>query len=391
MADALLTINAGSSSIKFALFETGSQRQIVGGQIERIGAAPRFVARDADGRQIGAQQWPDGTSYDDVFSDLLRWIETHLGAARLVAVGHRVVHGGRNFVAPVALTPAVLADLEALVPLAPLHQPHSLSAIRAVIALRPGLPQVACFDTAFHRTMSDLVRRYALPRALADDGIERYGFHGLSYEFIASALRQSEPALAVGRVVVAHLGSGASLCALLAGESVDTTMGFTALDGLPMSTRCGALDPGVILYLQQARGMTAAQVEDLLYHRSGLLGVSGVSGDMRVLLASDDPHAAQAVAVFCWRTAREIVGLTAALGGLDAIVFTAGIGEHVPPVRLGVCEHLRWLGIAIDAAANAANAGRISAAGSRVPVLVLATDEEAVIARHTATVLAGAG
>ena len=388
VVDALLTVNAGSSSIKFALFATegeGSPRPFVSGQIENIGAGPHFVAHDASGQEIAARRWPPGAAatHEIVFSDLLNWIDRHLGEARLTAVGHRVVHGGRNFADPVLINTDVLAQLDALVPLAPLHQPHSLHAIRAVTSLRPDLPQVACFDTAFHRTLSETVRRYALPRDLHDDGIERYGFHGLSYAYIAGALRRGYPALASGRVVVAHLGNGASMCAMLDGKSVDTTMGLTALDGLPMGTRCGALDPGVILYLQQARAMSAAQIEDLLYHRAGLLGVSGISADMRTLLASDDPRAREAIDLFCFRIARDTAALTVALGGLDAIVFTGGIGEHAPQVRAQACAQLRWLGIAIDAAANADNAARISTAVSKVAVLVIPTDEEAMIARHT--------
>ena len=392
MSDALLTINAGSSSIKFALFTLAGDappQQIVGGSVEKIGSAPHFFAHDTAGAEIGAKQWPANadTSHEDVLAFLLPWIETHLGQARLVAVGHRVVHGGRKLAEPVLITPSVLAELESLVPLAPLHEPHNISAIRAVASVRPKLPQVACFDTAFHRTMPDVARRFALPRDLTESGIERYGFHGLSYEYIAGALRERAPALAAGRVVVAHLGNGASLCALRNGRSMDTTMGFTALDGLMMGTRCGAIDPGVLLYLQQARGMEVAAIEDLLYHRSGLLGVSGISADMRTLIASDDPHAAAAIELFCWRIAREMSALTAALGGLDGIVFTAGIGEHVATVRDMACAHLAWLGVAIDGDANARGETRISTTASRVTVLVIPTDEEAMIARHTRDVL----
>jgi acetate kinase len=392
MSDALLTINAGSSSIKFALFTLAGDappQQIVGGSVEKIGSAPHFFAHDTAGAEIGAKQWPANadTSHEDVLAFLLPWIETHLGQARLVAVGHRVVHGGRKLAEPVLITPSVLAELESLVPLAPLHEPHNISAIRAVASVRPKLPQVACFDTAFHRTMPDVARRFALPRDLTESGIERYGFHGLSYEYIAGALRERAPALAAGRVVVAHLGNGASLCALRNGRSMDTTMGFTALDGLMMGTRCGAIDPGVLLYLQQARGMEVAAIEDLLYHRSGLLGVSGISADMRTLIASDDPHAAAAIELFCWRIARETSALTAALGGLDGIVFTAGIGEHVATVRDMACAHLAWLGVAIDGDANARGETRISTTASRVTVLVIPTDEEAMIARHTRDVL----
>ncbi|MDE2200351.1 MAG: acetate/propionate family kinase [Rhodospirillales bacterium] len=401
MSRALLTINAGSSSIKFALFalgEAAGPRQFVSGQIERIGLAPHFIARDRAGREIGGRQWPGGAAvtHEELFADLLPWIEAHLGRTRLAAVGHRVVHGGQHFAAPLLLPAPVLrapalAELDALVPLAPLHQPHNLSAIRAIAALRAGLPQVACFDTAFHRAHADQVRRFALPRALSEAGIERYGFHGLSYEFIAGRLRQSHGALAGGRVVVAHLGNGASLCALDGGRSVDTTMGFTALEGLPMGTRCGAIDPGVILYLLQGRAMSIAAVEDLLYHRSGLLGVSGVSADMRELLASADPHAAEAVDLFCFRIARETAALANTLGGLDGIVFTAGIGEHAAPVRARVCAHLAWLGVALDPAANAADATTISTAESRVAALVIPTDEEAMIAAHTAATVPGLG
>ena len=392
MSDALLTINAGSSSIKFALFTLAGDappQQIVGGSVEKIGSAPHFFAHDTAGAEIGAKQWPANadTSHEDVLAFLLPWIETHLGQARLVAVGHRVVHGGRKLAEPVLITPSVLAELESLVPLAPLHEPHNISAIRAVASVRPKLPQVACFDTAFHRTMPDVARRFALPRDLTESGIERYGFHGLSYEYIAGALRERAPALAAGRVVVAHLGNGASLCALRNGRSMDTTMGFTALDGLMMGTRCGAIDPGVLLYLQQARGMEVAAIEDLLYHRSGLLGVSGISADMRTLIASDDPHAAAAIELFCWRIARETSALTAALGGLDGIVFTAGIGEHVATVRDMACAHLAWLGVAIDGDANARGETRISTTASHVTVLVIPTDEEAMIARHTRDVL----
>ena len=385
MPDAILTLNAGSSSIKFALFAGDASQPFVRGQIERLGDAPHFIARDGSGTVIGERHWtaPSQGTHAAALAVLLPWIESHMGAARLAAAGHRVVHGGRDLAAPTPVSPDVLTALDALVPLAPLHQPHNLHAIRALSDLRPGLPQIACFDTAFHRSQSATVRRYALPRALSDAGIERYGFHGLSYEYIAHALRGIDPALAGGRVVAAHLGNGASLCALLAGRSADTTMGFTALDGLPMGTRCGALDPGVILYLQQVLGMAPDQIADLLYHRSGLLGVSGISSDMRALLASSAPHAAEAVDLFCFRIARETAAMATAMGGLDGIVFTAGIGEHAPAIRARVCAQLAWLGVALDDAANAAGAQLISAASSRVAVLRVPTDEEAMIARHT--------
>jgi len=384
----LLTLNAGSSSVKFAVFEIMAGHGPVPlnhGQIEGIGTAPHLLARDKSGAVLAERRWPEGAeaTHEEVLTELLRWIDAHLGGARLVAAGHRVVHGGRRLVAPVLVDDAVLAELESLVPLAPLHQPHSLSAIRALAKLRPELPQVACFDTAFHRTNAAVVRHIALPRELTDAGIERYGFHGLSYEYIASKLPEAAPGLAAGKIVVAHLGNGASLCALAAGRGVDTTMGFTALDGLPMGTRCGALDPGVILYLLQAKGMSADAIERLLYSQSGLLGVSGVSSDMRALIESRDPHAQEAVELFAFRIARETGALAMTLGGLDGFVFTAGIGENVALVRRLVCERLAWLGVALDDAANERGDACISAAGSRVAAWVVPTDEELMIARHT--------
>ena len=386
--DVLLTLNAGSSSIKFAVYDITTRHDPVPlnqGQIEGIGTAPHFLARDRSGAVLADRRWPDGTmaTHEAVFIELLRWIDTHLDGARLVAVGHRVVHGGRRLVAPVQITEAVMAELESLIPLAPLHQPHSLSGIRALAKLRPELAQVACFDTAFHRTNAAVVRRIALPRELTDEGIERYGFHGLSYEYIASTLPETAPGIAAGKVVVAHLGNGASLCALSAGRSVDTTMSFTALDGLLMGTRCGALDPGVILYLLQAKGMSASAIEHLLYSQSGLLGVSGVSSDMRSLIGSGDPRASEAVELFAFRIARETGALAMTLAGMDGFVFTAGIGEHVAQVRRQVCERLAWLGVILDDAANERGGPCISAAGSRVAVWVIPTDEELMIARHT--------
>jgi len=396
--DALLTVNAGSSSIKFALFavepgptEPGRGPSLINhGQVEGIGTAPHLLARDKDGAVLVERRWPgENVTHEAVFTELLQWTDAHLGDARLVAAGHRVVHGGRTLIAPAEVTPAVLAELDSLVPLAPLHQPHSLNAIRALTALRPDLLQVACFDTAFHHTDAAVVRRIALPRTLTDEGIERYGFHGLSYEYIASTLPGTAPGLADGKVVVAHLGNGASLCALASGRSVDTTMGFTALDGLPMGTRCGALDPGVILYLLQAKGMSASAVERLLYSQSGLLGVSGVSSDMRALVESRDPHAREAIELFAFHIARQTGALAMTLGGLDGFVFTAGIGEHVAPVRRMVCERLAWLGVAIDEAANERGDACISTPGSRVAVWVIPTDEELMIARHALASLRG--
>lgn len=388
MADAVLALNAGSSSLKFAVYRNVSGKivPISKGEVEEIGTAPHFVARDSAGVVLIEKRWQSET-FARLLGELLAWVDRHLGDDRLVGIGHRVVHGGRDYTAPVLVSGAVLTALEALTPLAPLHQPHSLAPMRAIATLRPGLPQIACFDTAFHHTMPPVATRFALPREYEDAGVRHYGFHGLSYEYIAGRLRDVAPRLAAGRVIVAHLGNGASLCAMRAGVSIDTTMTFTALDGLVMGTRCGAIDPGVLLYLQQARGMEVAAIEDLLYHRSGLLGVSGISADMRTLIASDDPHAAAAIELFCWRIARETSALTAALGGLDGIVFTAGIGEHVATVRDMACAHLAWLGVAIDGDANARGETRISTTASHVTVLVIPTDEEAMIARHTRDVL----
>lgn len=328
--------------------------------------------------------WPGGATHEDALAALLRWLEGTFQDLRLVAAGHRVVHGGSLYTAPVRIDASVIAELRRLIPLAPLHQPHHLAAIAALSKLHPTLPQIACFDTAFHHTQPQVATAFALPRQLAAEGIRRYGFHGLSYEYIASVLPDFlGPVVADGRVVVAHLGSGASMCAMRTRESVATTMGFTALDGLPMSRRCGNLDPGVVLYLIQEKGMTAQAVSDLLYQSSGLYGVSGVSDDMRTLLASDDPHAADAVALFVYRISRALGSLAAALGGLDALVFTAGIGEHAPEIRRGVCEQAMWLGVHLDEAANIAGGPGIAMAASRASAWVIPTDEDLMIARHT--------
>ena len=384
MPNAILALNAGSSSIKFGLFEIGRQGPIAHGEIEGIGTAPHFIARDDRGAVIGERRWPEASvDHEALLGGLLEWVDAHLGADTLVAVGHRVVHGGRNFTGPVLLDDKVLAALDLLTPLAPLHQPHSLSPVRAIMAVRPGLPQVACFDTSFHHTLPAVATRFALPREYDVEGVRRYGFHGLSYEYIAGTLRRTVPWIASGRVIVAHLGNGASLCALRDGVSIDTTMGFTALDGLMMGTRCGTIDPGVILYMLQQKGLPAAEIETLLYQRSGLLGVSGISSDMRVLLESRTPEAREAVELFVFRIAREAAALAGSLGGLDGFVFTAGIGEHAAPIRAAVCKRLAWLGVALDPAANARHADRISARDAPVEVRVIPTDEEAMIVRHT--------
>ena len=388
----VLTVNAGSSSLKFALFDAGAAGPATArGEIADLGASPHLVAHDAAGAVLAEQRWPAGLAdpFAIVLEALLAFAETHLGKGGLAAVGHRIVHGGADHIAPARITPALLAALEALTPLDPLHLPHNITPIRAVAAARPALPQVACFDTAFHHTLPPVARWFGLPRALEAAGVRRYGFHGLSYEYIAAQLRKQSPALARGRVIAAHLGSGASLCALQDGRSIATTMGFSTLDGLVMATRCGSLDPGVILYLGR-QGHSFAEIEDMLYHRSGLLGVSGISGDIRELLTSEDPRAREAIELFTYRIATEAGALVSALGGLDGLVFTAGIGEHAPAIRAAVCARLAWLGITIDPAANAAGAAQISEAGSPVEVRVIATDEEAMIARHTKTVIQNA-
>ena len=385
MAEAILALNAGSSSIKFSLFEvgeTGQLKRTARGELEQVGSGQHFVARDPAGAVLAEETWA-GQSFLPLVEKVIGGAERHLGADRLLAVGHRIVHGGADHNRPERVTSELLAALDQLTPLAPLHEPHNLAPIRAIAAARPELPQVACFDTSFHRTMPMVATRFALPRAYEDDGVRRYGFHGLSYEYLSRQLRELAPDLAKGRVIAAHLGNGASLCAMHDGRSIDTTMGFTALDGLMMGTRCGNLDPGVILYLEQQRGLTAKEVEDLLYRKSGLLGVSGIASDMRTLLASSDMRAREAIELFVFRIAREIGALTSSLGGLDGLVFSAGIGEHAPEIRAMVCEKLDWLGARLDPRANARNAPLISAPLSHVAVRVIPTDEEAMIAGHT--------
>lgn len=391
MTDAILTLNAGSSSLKFALFRRHGEvvELAAKGQIEGIGTAPQMIAKDAAGAVLTERRWPQGSrlAHEAFLTPLLTWTDEHLESDRLAAIGHRIVHGGASFSAPVIIDNAVLASLDALCPLAPLHQQHNLAAVRAARAARPDLPQVACFDTAFHHGHAEVVTRFALPRSWHDQGVRRYGFHGLSYEFVSGRLRQLDPALAAGKVIVAHLGNGASLCALEGGRSIDTTMGFTALDGLMMGTRCGVIDPGVLLYLQQQAGMTVGEVQTLLYEQSGLLGVSGLSNDMRALLASTDRGAKDAIDLFTFRIARETGAMMASLGGLDGFVFTAGIGENAPAIRAAVAVRLAWTGLALDAAANAAGHGVIGAPASRLKAWVIPTDEEAMIAHHTAAVV----
>jgi acetate kinase len=391
--DAILVLNAGSSSIKFSLFGAGAPDPalVVGGQVAAIYTAPTFTARDAAGRSLAERRWEAGGGHDQALAEIVDWLRAYTGDGagyRLVAVGHRVTHGGSDYAAPIRIDAAVVARLERLVPLSPLHMPHNLAPIRMLLARTPELPQIACFDTAMHRSAPELEQMFALPRELHDAGVRRYGFHGLSYEYIAGALPAVDRRAAGGRTVALHLGNGASMCALAAGRSVATTMSFTPVDGLPMGTRSGALDPGVMLYLMDQRGMDARAIETLIYERSGLLGVSGISSDMRALLASPDPRAALAIDLYTYRIARELGSLAAALGGLDAVVFTGGVGEHAAPVRERVCRRAAWLGIELDAAANAAGGPRISTASSPTAAWVIPTDEELVIARHTRDVLA---
>lgn len=387
MTSALLALNAGSSSLKFGLYSADRAqdlRAVARGAID-LGDVRGLRIRGPNGKTLLEKDLP-GTDLEALVAELLRWADEHTSHG-LTAVGHRIVHGGRRFSDPVVLTPDVIAQAEELTPLAPLHQPRCLAPIHAVAASRPELLQIGCFDTAFHRTMDRLVTSFALPRRYEAKGIRRYGFHGLSYEYIAERLRQVAPALAAGRVIVAHLGNGASLCALQAGRSVDTTMGFSALDGLVMGTRCGAIDPGVLLYLLQAEGLSPQELQHLLYNESGLLGLSGISGDVRALSESNDTHARQALELFSFRAARETAALANTLGGVDGIVFTAGIGENSASIRAAICAHLEWLGLRLDPHANEANAHRISSKGSAVDVRVIPTDEENVIAQYALSVL----
>jgi acetate kinase len=395
MPDAVLALNAGSSSLKFALFEAAIEepKRILSGKIDGIGGegGPHAIARDVHGPVLWQKRWlpPQTSGQDALLGPLLEFVAGHVGPERLVAVGHRIVHGGTTFIAPARLDEGAIAKLASLCPLAPLHQPHNLAAVRAVAAMRSGLLQVGCFDTAFHAGQDPVVTGLALPRALTEGtGLRRYGFHGLSYEYIAGRLREMDAAAGAGRVIVAHLGAGASLCAIRDGRSVETTMGFSVLDGLVMATRPGALDPGVIFYLAREKGLAVGDIEDMLYHRSGLLGVSGITGDMKALLASDDPHAKEAIDLYVWRIARESAALAGTLGGLDAVVFTAGVGENAPAVRAAVAARLAWLGVAIDEDANDAGRLCISQPSSRVSVWTIPTDEELVIARGTLACLA---
>ena len=389
--DTILVVNAGSSSVKFQLFGvdgTGVLERLIKGQLDGIGTRPRLVAQASDKSPL-----IDSTYSPDKVPDVPTAITVIAGWLRetqsfsLVAVGHRVVHGGPKYDRPVVIDDVVVANLEQFISLAPLHQPNNLAPIRALLTGRPELLQVACFDTAFHRGHSAVADHFAIPARFYAEGVRRYGFHGLSYEYVAQRMREVVPDMAAGRVIVAHLGSGASMCALANGRSVESTMGFTALDGIPMGTRPGQIDPGVVLYLLREKGMSPAAVQDLLYRECGLKGMSGISNDMRDLESSSDPDAALAVDYFVYRIALNAGMLAAALGGLDAFVFTAGIGEHSATIRARVAEKLAWLGVDLDAAANGAQKSLISRPESRVALLIVPTDEELMIAQHTLALL----
>ena len=389
MDDYALVLNAGSSSLKFCVFQRpagDSWHLAARGQIEGIGTSPRLSAKDAGGESLANQ---DVAARDgkEALDALAGWLRSNYGGSRVLGVGHRVVHGGSQFKGPTILNADVMRELYKLVPLAPLHQPYNLAAIEAVFERLPGIPQVACFDTSFHRGQPAVAELVPLPLELRRQGLQRYGFHGLSYEYIASVLPQVAPEIARGRVIVAHLGSGASLCAMKEGKSFDSTLGFTALDGLCMGTRPGSLDPGVVLHLFQGLNLSAKEVETLLYKKSGLLGISGISNDMRDLLGRSEPEARLAVDYFVYRVAKEIGALTAVLGGIDALVFTAGIGENSREIRRRICEASAWLGIEIDEAANSERLSKISNSRSKISVWVIPTNEELMIARHTGALL----
>jgi len=391
MDDYALVLNAGSSSLKFCVFHRPpGERWLQGarGQIEGIGTSPRLSARDADGTRLVDEKVDSSVrNGSDAIHVMAAWLRSRYGPARLLGIGHRVVHGGPNFTSPTVVSREILDELFKLVPLAPLHQPHNLAAIEAVFERLPSVPQVACFDTSFHRGHAPVTKLVPIASDLRESGLERYGFHGISYEYIASVLPSVAPEIARGRVIIGHLGSGASLCALKDGRSIDTTMSFTAVDGLCMGTRPGAIDPGVVLYLFQNLGLSVKQVEDVLYKKSGLLGISGISNDMRDLLGRKEPEARLAVDYFVYRAAKEIGSLAAVLGGVDALVFTAGIGENSAEIRRRISEASAWLGIELDEKANAANGPRISSAQSRVSVWVVPTNEELMIARQTGSLL----
>ena len=390
MSQVVLTLNAGSSSVKFAIFAYGSGGfdELARGQVEGLGAKATFTAKRTSGAKVQFTLDPGQGAPDHraAMKAILRWLGDEKLDDNVVAVGHRVLHGGRDFTQPAPVDAALLATLRTLIPLGELHEPFNILGIEAAIEAFPKTPQVACFDTAFHRAQPFVADVYGLPRSYYDEGVRRYGFHGLSYEYVIGKLGEVAPQHAAGRVIVAHLGNGASMCAIENGHSVASTLGFTAVDGLPMGTRTGALDPGVVLYLLQEKKMDAKQIETLLYKQSGLLGISGISNDMRVLMQSSDPHAKEAVDYFIYRICREMGSLAAAMGGVDGVIFTAGIGEHSPELRTLVLEQCRWLGLGVDPSLNTNGEGRISPSLSK-PVYVIPTDEELMIAMHTRRML----
>jgi acetate kinase len=391
MTAQILILNAGSSSLKFALFAEEGQGLLrqASGQIEGLNVFPHFVLKSGQGELLENQMIPKHAvaGHEGALQYLVDTLKTHFPRMDVHAVGHRVVHGGPHYADPLILTDAVIAELEEFIPLAPLHQPHNLSGITAAHAAFPGAVQIACFDTAFHRSHPWVNDAFALPREYYDKGVRRYGFHGLSYEYVSAKLREVAPDVASGRVVIAHLGAGASMCGVRNGKSIASTMGFSALDGLPMGTRCGQLDPAVVLYLMEHEGLSGKDVAEILYKRSGLSGLSGLSGDMRELEAAGTPEAEQAIDYFVFRIRRELGGLAAALSGLDALVFCGGIGENSARIRHRICEDLHWLGVELDDGRNLRNDMRVSDHSSRAQIFVIKTDEEAMIARHTIDLL----
>jgi len=389
MADCIAVVNAGSSSVKFGIYDSaGDETLLLKGQVEQIGVSPTLAVEDAEGNEVARHTWPpEGFGHAEAMHVIIDCLRDLLPGSKVLGIGHRVVHGGTSFSAPVEITQQIIAELEKLTPLAPLHQPHNLGPIKAIALRKPAVRQVACFDTAFHQTQGALSYSFALPRDITDKGVRRYGFHGLSYEFVSGKLREVAPDHADKKIVIAHLGNGASLCALDGGKSAATTMGFTAVEGLMMGTRCGSIDPGVLIYLIDEAGMDARKLEALVYKKSGLLGVSGISSDMRTLRQSDEPHAKEATDLFVYRIVREIGSLAAALGGLDGLVFTGGIGQRDTKTRSEVVAGCAWLGAELNEQANQAHEQRIDAESSRIPIWVLPTDEEMVICRHTAALL----
>jgi acetate kinase len=384
MSRTMLALNAGSSSIKFGLFGVaGAEPEyLFAGEVADTGGKPHLTVKDGDGKRILDRSWSAPRKQEDILDDILAWADQNVGRGGLAAIGHRIVHGGSQFVGPVQLNHKIIDELAALTPMAPLHQEACLAPARTLLSLRPDVRQVGCFDTAFHAALKPPASRFAIPRSYEESGIRRYGFHGLSYEFIAGRLRDISPGMAGKRTVVAHLGSGASLCAMRDGRSVDTTMGFTPLDGVMMGTRCGTIDPGILLYLQRERGLSVHELEQVLYRKSGLVGVSGISSDMRMLLSSSDPRAVEAIDLFTFEVAKAVCAMALTLEGLDCLVFTGGIGEHAAKVRALVCNRLRWLGLELDPKANDAALDFVSPISSSVEIRVISTSEETAIARH---------